>query len=262
MGLEITTYIDGLNDEWPTSEDFRREGDDHLRLIKGTLLRTFPNVAGEVTLSHNQLNALLTYVADVEGNLISGAGAFPAGGIILWSGTVGTIPTGWALCDGTNGTPDLRDKFVVGAGGNYTPADAGGTAAVTVPSSAHSHAITVESHALSISEIPSHAHPGWKSSTFTRGQSTSTALVAPGETGDAGSPPEVPAGPDTELNSVTTSNPITRTTGGGGGHSHGASSASVTIASQELENRPPYYALAYIMKLATTPLDPVTPPGA
>lgn len=39
----------------------------------------------------------------------------PSGGIIMWSGTVATIPTGWVLCDGTNSTPDLRDKFIVGA---------------------------------------------------------------------------------------------------------------------------------------------------
>ncbi len=39
----------------------------------------------------------------------------PSGGIIMWSGTVATIPTGWVLCDGSNSTPDLRDKFVVGA---------------------------------------------------------------------------------------------------------------------------------------------------
>ena len=42
--------------------------------------------------------------------------SFPSGGIILWSGSVASIPSGWYLCDGNNSTPDLRDKFVVGAG--------------------------------------------------------------------------------------------------------------------------------------------------
>src|SRR3990172_420875 len=42
-------------------------------------------------------------------------GGVPIGGIIMWSGTVATIPATWQICDGTNGTPDLRDKFVVGA---------------------------------------------------------------------------------------------------------------------------------------------------
>lgn len=42
-------------------------------------------------------------------------GIIPVGGIIMWSGTIATIPANWALCDGTNSTPDLRDKFIVGA---------------------------------------------------------------------------------------------------------------------------------------------------
>lgn len=41
--------------------------------------------------------------------------AFPAGGIIMWSGTISTIPSGWLLCNGSSGTPDLRNKFIVGA---------------------------------------------------------------------------------------------------------------------------------------------------
>jgi len=41
------------------------------------------------------------------------AGNIPQGGIIMWSGTNASIPTGWALCNGSNGTPDLTDKFVI-----------------------------------------------------------------------------------------------------------------------------------------------------
>lgn len=47
--------------------------------------------------------------------------------IILWSGAIADIPTGYHLCDGTAGTPDLRDKFIVGAGSTYDPDDNGGT---------------------------------------------------------------------------------------------------------------------------------------
>ena len=43
----------------------------------------------------------------------------PSRGIIMWSGTAADIPTGWALCDGTNGTPNLTDRFVLGAGKAY-----------------------------------------------------------------------------------------------------------------------------------------------
>lgn len=56
------------------------------------------------------------------------------GGVILWSGGLLDIPTGWVLCDGNNGTPNLTDKFVVGAGDNYAVGDAGGV-------SSHKHAV-------------------------------------------------------------------------------------------------------------------------
>lgn len=56
-------------------------------------------------------NYILCHIAQGGG---MGSGV-PSGVILLWSGTIATIPQGWALCDGTNGTPDLRDRFVVGA---------------------------------------------------------------------------------------------------------------------------------------------------
>lgn len=262
MGLEISDYIDGLNEEWPTSEDFRREGDDHLRLIKGVLKRTFPNLAGPVNLTDSQLNALLTYVSDVEGNLISSLNLLPTGGIILWSGTIATIPAGWALCDGTNGTPDLRNRFIVGAGDTYASADVGGANSVTVPASSHSHTLTVDNHTLTVAQLPAHSHTGWKAGRFQRYGGGDTGLVAPGETGDAGSLPEVNPTPDTSINSTMTNEPITQEAGGGQGHNHTASAANATIDAVVLENRPLYFALAYIMKLAPTPVTPVDPPGA
>jgi hypothetical protein len=69
----------------------------------------------------------------------------PTGGIILWSGSVGAIPTGWVLCNGSNGTPDLRSRFVVGAGSAYNVAATGGSANSVVVS--HTHSITDPGHA-------------------------------------------------------------------------------------------------------------------
>ncbi len=66
----------------------------------------------------------------------------PKGGIIIWSGAVSDIPTGWVLCDGTNGTPDLRDRFVLGAGHNYVVGATGGES----------------EHILTIDEMPKHSH--------------------------------------------------------------------------------------------------------
>lgn len=56
MGLESGTYIDSLVVTNPTTSDKRRQGDDHLRLIKSTLKNTFPNIAGAVTPTHTELN--------------------------------------------------------------------------------------------------------------------------------------------------------------------------------------------------------------
>jgi microcystin-dependent protein len=114
----------------------------------------------------------------------------PTGGIILWSGNV--VPAGWALCDGGGGTPDLRDRFIVGAGASYALGDTGGEAF----------------HTLTIAEMPSHTHGG-------------TAAVHPGPNAADG------------VGASKAWNQPTAATGGGQPH----------------ENRPPYYALAYIMKL-------------
>ena len=68
----------------------------------------------------------------------------PVGGILLWSGSIGSIPAGYALCNGANGTPDLRDRFVVGAGNTYAVnATGGSTDAVLV---SHTHTITDPGH--------------------------------------------------------------------------------------------------------------------
>ena len=68
----------------------------------------------------------------------------PSGGIILWSGSTASIPTGWFLCNGSNSTPDLRSRFLVGAGSTYAVGATGGSAdAITV---SHTHGITDPGH--------------------------------------------------------------------------------------------------------------------
>lgn len=72
----------------------------------------------------------------------SSSSAFISGMVILWSGSADNVPSGWALCNGENGTPDLRDKFVVGAGLTYQVGSEGGEAR----------------HVLTKDEMPSHSH--------------------------------------------------------------------------------------------------------
>lgn len=67
---------------------------------------------------------------------------FSSGMIVMWFGTANNIPSGWVLCDGSNGTPDLRDKFIVGACGEYAVGETGGAKEVT----------------LTLNQIPNHSH--------------------------------------------------------------------------------------------------------
>ena len=72
----------------------------------------------------------------------------PTGAIFLWSGSVGAIPSGYVICDGTNSTPDLRDRFVIGAGSSYAVAATGGSADAIVVT--HTHSITDPGHIHSV----------------------------------------------------------------------------------------------------------------
>ena len=78
------------------------------------------SVAGNLKVYYEDVDSSQWVDASANGGGSGGAGAggrnIPVGGVIMWSGSVANIPTGWALCDGTNGTPDLRNNFVIGAG--------------------------------------------------------------------------------------------------------------------------------------------------
>ena len=72
--------------------------------------------------------------------------AMPSGGIIIWSGSAAAIPTGWLLCNGSSGTPDLRNRFVVGAGSTYAVDATGGSANAVVVSHTHTATVTDAGH--------------------------------------------------------------------------------------------------------------------
>lgn len=99
---------------------------------------------------------------------------FPAGIIVMWSGSIVSIPAGWFLCNGANGTPDLRDKFIVGAGSTYAVAATGGEA----------------THTLITAEMPAHVHSGAASMgsqhSFSAGSPHETSLVSNVNTGSTG----------------------------------------------------------------------------
>ena len=72
-----------------------------------------------------------------DGSNLTSVPGVPVGGIIMWSGATNNIPSGWALCDGNNGTPNLQDKFIVGAGSSYAVDATGGSADATLVSHTH-----------------------------------------------------------------------------------------------------------------------------
>lgn len=104
-------------------------------------------------------------IGDVDGltaALDDAASSLPTGCIVLWSGSLGSIPGGWALCNGANGTPDLRDRFVLGAGGTSGNATATGgsrnRSLNTALGGAHTPAGTASPVALTLAQLPAHDH--------------------------------------------------------------------------------------------------------
>jgi hypothetical protein len=159
-------------------------------------------------------------------------GLLPRGVILMWSGA--NIPAGWVLCDGTNGTPDLRNRFIVGASPSYPLGSTGGatsSSATTQAAGAHSHGGATQTHVLTVDQIPSHSH-GSQYDTRT-----------PGSIDFANSYSEI-AGVGTNWTYPTAA------TGGNQGHAHGiATDGDHTHSISPISTIPPYYALAYIMKV-------------
>ena len=248
---------------------FTTEGGERLRVSKdGAIGLGGANYGSSGQVIHSQGSGSAAVWSTFQG--------VPSGVIMMWSGAEGAIPSGWYLCNGSNSTPDLRNKFIVGSGtgSSYSVGATGGSDTVTLSTSqiaAHSHTTNNHNHSASVSD-PGHGHSlsdpghGHSMSISDPGHSHNTSVTGaklfPGNGGA-----HVPYGggggyPGTHFNmsnantgismsassantgvsagnantslSVSTgnANPSTNNTGGGSAH----------------ENRPPYYALCYIMK--------------
>jgi len=156
--------------------------------------------------------------------------AFVRGMIMLWSGSTGTVPSGWALCNGANGTPNLRDRFIVGAGGSYAVNATGGSANATLPSHSHSGAT---------SNGGAHTH-----SVYVRNDNATNT------NGDTLNRPNTGVLGDEQGTKGyrTTNGSSTQLLKNSSTHTHSFTTNS-TGSSGTNANLPPYYALAYIMKL-------------
>jgi len=196
----------------------------------------------------------------VKATKFAGDGVIPAGGIILWSGSIASIPEGWALCDGTNGTPDLTNRFVVHAdadvGGENNVGDTGGSHTMS-----HTHSVDLPnytgssgSHVLSNAQIPSHGHSASCSIAGNHSHHYTIAMDLNSH-GESGNPLDFWSA----TNEASTSSAGNHahsisigSTGGGQSHNHTVNhnhGAAVSGPASNVDNRPQYYALAYIMKL-------------
>jgi hypothetical protein len=138
--------------------------------------------------------------------------AFVAGMIMLWSGSSATIPSGWLLCDGSSSTPDLRNRFVVGATSTYAVDATGGSADAIVVSHTHTATVTDAGHNHTVT---------------VNNQGNQNGSVSGG-----GTMPTTAGGTPTTSTATTGITVANSTTGSSGTNA----------------NLPPYYALCYIMK--------------
>ena len=181
-------------------------------------------------------------------------GTIPVGGIIMWSGTIASIPANWSLCNGSNGTPDLRNKFIVGAN-----ADSGGSAKTTVTGSATASGGEA-TKTLGTANLPSHTHTDGTLATGTPvngggpGGALSGTITHISETYDVSGTATGAFTKASSGNSSVTASSSTSPTAGvtfDGSHTHditGNTGDQGGTMGQAFENLPPYFAIAYIMR--------------
>ena len=190
------------------------------------------NGAGYTTFDGNYNNLSNTPTIPTNNNqLTNGAGyitaaqvpsGVPTGTIVMYNGD--SAPSGWALCDGGGGRPDLRNKFIIGSGNGYTRGATGGYADATVVS--HSHNVSGNT-----GNVGNHAHNHSRLNV-----NTDDTLG-------------VPVGNSGGNNAAGESFSNNYTTGGAGAHGHNISgTANATGNTATGRNLPPYYALTYIIK--------------
>lgn len=242
-----------------------------------------PSLTGAPTSPTATAGSNTTQIANtayVRGELTT---LIPSGIILLWSGSIASIPSGWVLCNGANSTPDLRDRFVVGAGTTYAVNATGGANTVTLDATmipAHTHTVSATGTTSGQSAGHTHTFSGTSSgqSNTHSHSATSTdsghqhSIATPGGQGSVNAGNNL-VGQHTESSqgvdkltrvgnaSITTSignasvdhtHTYSGTTSAvSGDHTH---TVTVTGTSGSVggglahENRPPYLALAYIMK--------------
>jgi microcystin-dependent protein len=203
-------YVTGDFGEASGIEFRHNNGSQGIGFGYNTIYATGGNASQDLTLAPKGTGKVKV-IGDLEiTGKVTGGGALVVGLIMMWHGEAKDIPKGWALCDGTKDTPDLKGRFIVG----YDPQDPDYNAPRKTGGE--------KRHTLTIDEMPSHAHKGTTDSSrlslrWTGGIGGTNGLAKASDQGAANFDHQ---------HSFTT-----QSVGGGKPH----------------ENRPPYYVLAYIM---------------
>jgi len=206
------------------------------------------NGSGYLTSSSTLSSANLSgALPAIDGSSLTGVEGVPSGAIVMWSGQTSAIPSGWVLCDGNNSTPNLTDRFVMGAGASNETTTGGantrtlGTA--NIPSHTHTFSATTASsgnhnHTGSTASAGAHTHSitdlggvAYPQSGGNQGNQSGWARTSSTDTSSAGA------------------HTHTLTIDSNGSHTHTLSgTTSSTGSTTGFDNRPSYMALAYIMK--------------
>ena len=226
----VATIVDDSHNHIISNIDNLQEELNLRATLASPSLTGVPKAPTATVNTDNEQIATTAFVRDI----------IPRGIITMWSGSIATIPTGWALCNGANGTPNLIDRFVVMAGSAYGVGSTGGNKDAIVVS--HTHAQVAHSHSDS-----GHSHYAWTDTAGSHAHSYA-ALRPNGALG--------------ATFGGFGSNDQSNSTDYAGSHSHsvGISTgyANITASAPAIyhagsdgtnANLPPYYALAYIMKL-------------